>query len=155
MRKHVGKIVAIGLAAALAVFALAGCGGSSNGSASASADASASGSAAATTAQAELLKFGCQNYSAGGLDPAVETNTAWNSMRYGITECLFKFDDAMEVQGWLAEDDYTVSDDHKTWTFNIKKDIKFSNGTELTPSAVAAAKAQAAAATVAAAVAAL
>ena len=138
MKRIAGKICAIGMAAALAVTALVGCGGSSSGSAASASD-SASGSAAATAStQAELLKFGCQNYSAGGVDPADEINTAWNAMRYGITECLFKFNDAMEIEGWLAEDDYTVSDDHKTWTFNIKPGIKFSNGTELTPSAVVA-----------------
>ena len=137
MKKHLGKIVAIGLAAALAAFALVGCGGSSN-SGSASGSASGSGSAAAATATGGTLKFGCQNYGGGGVDPANEINTAWNAMRYGIAECLFKFDDSMQVKGWLAEDDYTVSDDHKTWTFTIKKGIKFSNGTELTPSAVAA-----------------
>lgn len=131
MRKHVGKIIAIGLAAALGAFALVGCGGSSS---SGSAAASGSGSAAASS----TLTFGCQNYGGGGVDPAQETNTAWNAMRYGVTECLFKFDDAMNVEGWLAEDDYTVSDDHKTWTFNIKKGIKFSSGNDLTPSAIAA-----------------
>lgn len=139
MRKHVGKIAAIGLAAALAVGALSGCGGS-GGSASASAAASGSGSAsaAAATTQADMLTFGCQNYGGGGVDPAQETNTAWNAMRYGVTECLFKFNDAMEVEGWLAKDDYTVSDDHKTWTFNIRDDVKFSSGTQLTPSAIKA-----------------
>ena len=141
MRKHVGKLVACGLAAALAVFALAGCGGSSSGSAAASGDASASGSAASADVAATsdaTLTFGCQNYSSGGVDPAAETNTAWNAMRYGITECLFKFDDAMEVEPWLATDEYTVSDDHKSWTFNIRQDVMFSSGNAMTPSAVKA-----------------
>lgn len=138
MRKHVGKIVAVGLAAALAAFALVGCGGSGSSAAkSASASASASGSAA--TASAGTLKFGCQNFGSGGVDPAVETNTAWNSSRYGILEGLFKFNDNVEVVSCLADaKDYTVSDDHKTWTFKINPGIKFSSGADVTPTAVKA-----------------
>ena len=93
MKKRIGKIVAIGLAATLAAFALAGCGGSSNSSsASASASASASGSTAA--AQSGTLTFGCQSYPDGIVDPLNDTNSGWNAMRYGITEGLFKFDDS-------------------------------------------------------------
>ena len=139
MRKHLGKIAAIGLAAALAAFALVGCGGSSSGSAAASGDSSASGSAAAAAAQGGTLRFGCQNFGSGGVDPAVETNTAWNSSRYGILEGLFKFNDDVEVVSCLADaDNYTVSDDHKTWTFNIIPGNKFSSGADVTPSAVKA-----------------
>ena len=121
------QFVQVGTGAAAAAF-LAGMVGCSSGSGS----GSGSGSAAAS----KTLTFGCQSYSDGALDPADQINTAWNSMRYGITECLFKFDDQMEVKGWLATDDYTVSDDHKTWVFNIRKDVKFSNGTALTATAV-------------------
>ena len=147
MRKHLGKLCAIGLAAMLAVFALAGCGGSGSSSAAASGSASAasdsatsaSGSAAAATAQGGTLKFGCQNFSSGGIDPAVETNTAWNSSRYGILETLFKFNDDVQVISCLADaDNYTVSDDHKKWTFNIISGNKFSSGADVTPSAVKA-----------------
>ena len=136
MNKHLGKIVAIGLAAALAAFALVGCGGGSSSGSAASKSASASSASASGAAAAKTLTFGCQNYSDGVVDPAAQINTAWNAMRYGVTECLFKFDDQMNVHGWLATDDYTVSDDHKTWVFNIRKDVKFSSGAQLTPSAV-------------------
>ena len=138
MRKHTSKILALGLVATLAVGALAGCGGGSASSAASPGGSSANGAQAAAAGQGDLLTFGCQNYGGGSVDPAQETNSAWNAMRYGITECLFKFDDTMEVEGWLAKDDYTVSDDHKTWTFNIRDDVKFSDGTQMTPSAVAA-----------------
>lgn len=133
MKKRIARFCAIALAGVLAVAALSACGG--GGGSTAASGSAASGSAAAAGG---TLKFGCQNYGGGGVDPANEINTAWNAMRYGVTECLFKFDDSMEIQGWLAEDDYTVSDDHKTWTFNIKKGLKFSSGADVTPSAVAA-----------------
>ena len=134
MKKHLGKIVAIGLAAALAAFALVGCGGSSN---SGSASASASGSGSAAAAQGGTLTFGCQSYTDGIVDPLNDTNSGWNAMRYGVTECLFKFDDSMTLQPWLAES-CDISDDHKTWTIKLKKGLKFSNGTDVTASAVVA-----------------
>ena len=58
-------------------------------------------------------------------------------MRYGVTEALFKFDDQMNVEPWLAES-CDISDDHKTWTIKLKSGVKFSNGTDMTASAVAA-----------------
>ncbi|MBQ7370857.1 MAG: ABC transporter substrate-binding protein [Blautia sp.] len=86
---------------------------------------------------AGTLTFGCQNYGGGGVDPAEQINTAWNAMRYGVTECLFKFTDSMEVEPWLAES-YEVSDDHTTWTIKLKDGIKFSTGADMTASAVKA-----------------
>ncbi len=91
---------------------------------------------AAAPAYAEgTLTFGCQNYSGGLVDPAVEINQAWNAMRFGISQCLFKFNDAMEVEPWLA-DDCEISEDHKTWTIHIRDGVKFSSGKDLTPTAV-------------------
>ena len=142
MRKHVGKLFAIGVAAVLAVGMLASCGGSgsssgsaSSAAASGSASAASASSASAAAAKGGTLKFGCQMYSDGLLDPAYDTNAGWNAMRVGTTECLFKFDDTMSIQPWLAES-CTPSDDHKTWTITLKKGIKFSNGDDLTATAV-------------------
>lgn len=83
----------------------------------------------------KILKFGCQMYSDGMLNPAAQTNTSWNAMRFGITEALFKFDDNMQAAPWLAES-IESSEDHLTWTIKIKDGIKFSNGTEVTASKV-------------------
>jgi len=58
-------------------------------------------------------------------------------MRYGVTECLVKFDDSMTLQPWLAES-CDISDEHKTWTIKPEKGLKFSNGTDVTASAVVA-----------------
>ena len=65
-------------------------------------------------------------FADGSIDVARDVNSAWNAMRYGITESLFKFDDSMNVVPWLA-DSYEVSDDHKTWTIKLKEGIKFSD----------------------------
>lgn len=83
----------------------------------------------------KTLNFGCQMYSDGLINPAAQTNTAWNCMRFGVAEALFKFNDNMEVEPWLAES-YEVSDDRQTWTIKIKNGITFSNGTPLTASKV-------------------
>ena len=68
-------------------------------------------------------------YSDGMIAPWMQTNCAWNCMRYGISESLFEFDDNSQPIPCLAES-ITSSDDHLTWTIKLKSGIKFSNGTE-------------------------
>lgn len=86
---------------------------------------------------AHSMTFGIQNYGGGGIDPAKEINTAWNNSRYGVGECLFKFDDAMNVYNTLC-DTYTVNDEHTEWVFHIREGVKFSDGCDLTAEAVKA-----------------
>lgn len=82
------------------------------------------------------LRFGCYNYS-DSLDPATNVNSSWCGVRYGITECLFRFDGQVVAQPWLC-DSYTVSEDYRTWTLHIREGVSFSNGRPVTASAVAA-----------------
>ncbi len=82
------------------------------------------------------MTFGIQNYGGGGLDPARETNTAWNVSRYGVGECLFMFNNEMGVEPKLC-DEYTVNDEHTEWVFHIREGVQFSDGCDLTASAVA------------------
>ncbi len=116
MNKTVKKMLALGLAAVMSVGILAGCG-----------DKEAS-------TDEKVLNFGCQMYSDGILDPASETNGAWNFMRFGAGEALFKFDDSMTPQPWLAESADT--EDYKTWTIKLKEGVKFSNGADMTATKV-------------------
>lgn len=81
------------------------------------------------------LNFGCYVYSTS-FDPAGYQNAAWQGMRWGITECLFKFNDDASVQPLLC-DTYEVSDDHMTWTFHIRDGVLFSNGDPCDAQAVA------------------
>ena len=113
MKQKMKKMMTLGLAVTVAAATLSGCGGSK-----APSEGTASGSEQAAEGE-KVLKFGCQMYSDGLIDPAAQTNCAWNAMRYGITEALFKFDDNMNVVPWLAES-YEVSEDHKTWTIKLK-----------------------------------
>ena len=128
MKKRMKKLLALAGAAVLAVGLLAGC-GSSGGT---------SGGSGAATPSGDLttLNFGCQMYGDGLIDPANQINAAWNVMRYGIGEALFKFNDNMETEPWLAASYDT--EDYTTWVITLKEGIKFSNGDDMTASAVKA-----------------
>ena len=86
-------------------------------------------------AEEKVLSFGCQMYSDGLVNPASQINCAWNCMRYGISESLFKFNDNMEIEPWLAES-YEVNGDSTVYTIKLRDNVKFSNGTEMTASRV-------------------
>ncbi len=82
------------------------------------------------------LDFGCYKYS-DSIDPSVNVNSSWCGVRYGITECLFKFDENVVAQPNLV-DEITHSEDYKIWTLHILEGLQFSNGNAVTPSAVVA-----------------
>lgn len=97
-----------------------GCGGDSTGGSS-------------KGGNPDVLKVGVTNF-ADTLEPT-QNYFGWVVMRYGLGECLTKFDEKMNIQPWLAEK-WEVSDDKLTWTFKIRDNVKFSNGTPLTAEAV-------------------
>lgn len=111
--KHNCKLL-ISAALAASVLGLAGCGGGSS-------------------APADTLRVGVTNF-ADSLEPT-DNYFAWVVMRYGIGECLARFDDQMRPQPWIAES-WTVSDDKLSWTFKIRDGVKFSNGNPVTADAV-------------------
>lgn len=145
MKKY-QKILALLLCAVMTASLFAGCGSSGTSTPAAEAPAAAGNregevnqqafEAEHSTATDKVLTFGIQEYSIG-IDPAQEVNTAWNCSRYGVGECLFRFDNAMNVVNWLC-DEYTVNDAHTEWVFHIRDGVKFSDGCALTPSAVKA-----------------
>ena len=65
-----------------------------------------------------------------------DTYCGWSTIRYGVGETLFKFDNEMNVQPWLAES-YEQMDDY-TLKIHLRDDITFSNGKKLTGEAVKA-----------------
>ncbi|MCD7884863.1 MAG: ABC transporter substrate-binding protein [Lachnospiraceae bacterium] len=83
----------------------------------------------------DVLNFGCYVYSTS-FDPAAYQNAAWQGVRMGVTECLFKFNNDMSVEPTLC-DTYEVSDDKITWTFHIRDGVMFSNGDACDAQAVA------------------
>lgn len=140
------KTISLMLCMVLALSLLAGCGSSTSSTPAAETPAAAGNregevnqqafEAEHSTATDKVLTFGIQEYSIG-IDPAQEVNTAWNCSRYGVGECLFRFDNAMNVVNWLC-DEYTVNDEHTEWVFHIRDGVKFSDGCDLTASAVKA-----------------
>ena len=118
MKKFIALLCALCLAAGL----LCSCSGSDETSQESSADGYKSITIGAGQA--------CDT-----LDPALSYN-GWYIVRYGISETLTKMEDDMSISLWLAQD-YTVSEDYKTWTFTIKDGITFSNGNPVDGEAVA------------------
>lgn len=125
----VKKISIFGLVGVLVMGMLAGCGSSGDTD-----NSSAAGGSAEST-DGKHLNFGCYVYSTS-YDPAEYQNAAWDGIRHGITEGLFKFKDDLTVDYNLC-DQYEVSDDHKTWTFHIRDGVQFSNGNACDAQAVA------------------
>ena len=144
--KTIRKTLSILLCALLLAGVMTGCGGGSGttaptgGAAPGNREGEVNQQAHETdrdTSGTRTMSFGIQNYGGGGIDPAREINCAWNVSRYGVGECLFKFDNAMNVVNTLC-DTYTVNDAHTEWVFHIRDGVKFSDGCDLTASAVKA-----------------
>lgn len=97
MKKLVKNSAALAMIGLLAL--TAGCGDSGKGA-----------------ANKDTLKFGVTNFA-----DSLETTDnffGWVVMRYGLGECLVRFDDKMNAVPWLAES-WQISDDKLTWTFKI------------------------------------
>lgn len=140
------KFTALLLSALLSAGVMTGCGGGNGGTnepantPSGNREGEVNQQAHETdrdTSGTRTMTFGIQNYGGGGIDPAREINCAWNVSRYGVGECLFKFDNSMNVVNTLC-DTYTVNDEHTEWVFHIRDGVKFSDGCDLTASAVKA-----------------
>ena len=80
---------------------MTGCGGGDNGGSTGGGDMT-------------TLKVGVTNF-ADTLEPT-QNYFGWVVMRYGLGECLTKFDEKMNIVPWLAES-WSTSDDKLTWTF--------------------------------------
>lgn len=70
------------------------------------------------------------------LEPADAWNS-WFTVRWGIGETLFKFNDDYSCEPWLAES-CSIGQDNLTWIIKLKDGIKFSNGNDMTASKVVA-----------------
>lgn len=89
------------------------------------------GEEAGTTAASGggTLRFGVTNF-ADSLE-TTDNYFGWVVMRYGLGECLVKFDKKMNAVPWLAKS-WKISDDGLTWTFVIDDRATFSNGKKMT-----------------------
>ena len=106
------------------VLLLSACGGGTPD------DSDSSGEAAAH------LNYGAYIYGSS-LEPA-RSYDSWELVRYGIGECLVRFEEDLSPGPWLAESWELDPQDSRVWTFRIREGLKFSDGTDCKASDAAA-----------------
>lgn len=122
IKSKLKKITSLSLAAMMSLSLMVGCGSSS-------VDDTSSGEKA--------FVYGTTAYHPNmwGANPH-KGYSGWPAVRYGIGETLFKFNENMELEPWLATD-YERLDDY-TIKINLRDDVNFSNGNKMTGEAVKA-----------------
>lgn len=139
MKLNIKKKLTIAIVITTMALTMVACGdsdtSSSNTSTNTSTNSSNSNSNDSVT-EMTTLTLGCSNFS-DTLDPSANANSAWATARYGICEPLFQFDNSMNATPNLC-DTYEVDETKTVWQFHIRDGVKFSNGKELTASAVKA-----------------
>jgi oligopeptide transport system substrate-binding protein len=96
-----------------AISTLAACGGGGGGGEALAAD--------------QTLSFPIVD-DVGDLDPAHMSAAVDIDIFHNSFSGLYKFDDALNVIPDIASGPPKISDDQKTYTFSMRKDVKFSNG---------------------------
>lgn len=90
-------------------------------------------------AEESVFNYGTTAYGVAmenaGMNPH-DSYKGWSALRYGVGETLFRFNEAMELEPWLATgyeqiDDYTVK-------IYLRDDVYFSSGNKMTGEAVKA-----------------
>ncbi len=117
------KITAILLTLCLAVSLLAGCGGQT------AAEPGDTNEAVSSLPAEKVFVFGDTTFNAENEEPNINPHDAyagWACIRYGVGETLFKINDAMVLEPWIAESYELV--DELTWKITLKDSVCFSNG---------------------------
>jgi len=83
--------------------------------------------AASAAAPTGTLRYASADFSSESADPII-AGAQWGSALYDL---LLVFDQTGNVVGNIAES-YSLSPDGLTWTFNIRKGVKFHNGDPMT-----------------------
>jgi peptide/nickel transport system substrate-binding protein len=123
-RRRVAGVVATALVAVLTLVALAGC-----------SDSSKSGEDGSKTLVYGTTSTWSTENEDHGFDPH-SSYCGWTTIRLGVGETLFKFDDNMQIQPWIASG-YEFTDD-TTCVVTIKDNVTFSNGKKVDGAAVKA-----------------
>jgi peptide/nickel transport system substrate-binding protein len=70
------------------------------------------------------------------MDPHLIYDVTTENLRLNLYDHLYRYlDNPPKIHPWLAES-YSVSEDGRKWTFNLRKGAKFHNGDEVTAEAV-------------------
>lgn len=113
------RILSIGILFFLAIF-LSGCGQKEH-----------------DTAKEKVLVFGDTTFNAENGESDINphnSSSGWACIRYGVGETLFRFDDHMEVEPWLAKS-YQMLDEY-TWEIILRDGITFTSGRVMDAEAV-------------------
>lgn len=123
IRKKVRKITSLSLATMMSLSLMVGCSSSADGSNESDGE--------------KTFTYGTTAYvsSEPGINPH-KGYSGWPAVRYGVGETLFRFNENMELEPWLATD-YEMSDDY-TIKINLRDDVTFSNGKKMTGESVKA-----------------
>lgn len=81
----------------------------------------------------KVFTLGAEQFTST-LDPASEY-WGWYTVRYGIGETLFRLNDKLEVEPWLAQSYENI--DPNTWEITLREGLVFSDGTPVTGQVVA------------------
>ena len=141
---RIAKRAAAAALSLLTAFSLAACGGGTNtadpnataGDATNAANTQAGGESTAAAGE-DTIVIGMASDLAT-LDPGNAYEVYANMLTYALYDNLFKFQgtDISMPEPWLISD-YSVADDHVTYTFTLKDNLKFSSGNPLTSADVA------------------
>lgn len=128
--------------------ALTGCGPSddagkdASGASNAAKEAATASTPPSAKSAAEapaVFVFGDTTFNAENEEPDVNPHNGyagWAALRYGVGETLFRYDEHMRPQPWLAERFENV--DLLTWKIELKENVRFSNGRAVDAAAVKA-----------------
>lgn len=123
------SVLAIALATVLASFSLTACSGASK-------SATPGASAATTKSKAQDTIVFAQGADPRGLDPALVDDGESAKIISNVYEGLIKYSkDSTKLEPSLAES-WDVSPDGLTYTFHLKKGVKFQDGTDFNADAV-------------------
>lgn len=121
--KKKSKMLTLLLTGVLVAGMLTGCGSATSGK----------------SAAEKVFNYGTTAYGVAmgnaGLNPH-EGYSGWSTVRYGVGETLFKFNESMELEPWLAKDFEQI--DEYTVKINLRDDVNFSNGKKMTGESVKA-----------------
>jgi len=120
------KVLAVALAAVMASFSLTACSGASK----------TSSGQTSTKSKAQDTIIYAQGADPRGLDPALVDDGESGKIIVNVYEGLLKYNkDSTKVEPSLAES-WDVSPDGLTYTFHLRKGVKFQDGTDFNADAV-------------------
>ena len=127
------KILTLLAAVCLLSAVLSGCGGGSQAGTTENTDQSTNMTADGAEARAAAgeLNVGIAQDLDSSLDPHKTVKAGTREVMFNVFEGLLKPDASGNLNPAVAES-YTVSDDHRTYTFTLREGVKFHNGDAVT-----------------------